>query len=152
MTAERPEEESTDQAARPREWTLRAAWPFPSVAEIEARFEELLRRRWAGEQPAQAMPADVFTLGRELLIELELPGVDQETLRVRLESGALLVEAHRPPTAREDDLRPARLERTRGPLRRRVPLPTRPRAGRLDFRLEAGVLRVRVLPDEGEEG
>ena len=143
------DDERPSGASWPREWTLSEAWPFPSVAEIEARFEELLRRRWVGAEPE--LPADVFVLGRELRVEVDLPGVEQESLRVRLESGALVVEAHRPPAVREDELRAARLERARGALRRRVPLPTRPRAGQVDFRLEAGVLKVRVLPEEGED-
>lgn len=130
----------------PSDWTLQEAWPFPSGLEIEARFEELIRRRWVGG--AREVPADVFILGRELVVELDLPGVEQESLRVRLERGELFVEAQRAASLPAEEARPARLERARGALRRRVPLPTAPSEGRVEFQLEAGVLRVRVRPKE----
>jgi HSP20 family molecular chaperone IbpA len=141
----RPKRER-DEGALPGEWTVREAWPFPSGAEIEQRFEELIRRRW-GSRSAEP-PADVFVLGRELMVELDLPGVELESVQVRYERGELLVEAHRPAAAPGEQARPARLERSRGALRRRIPLPPLPGAGRVEFRLEAGVLRVHVRPED----
>ena len=65
MTEKRSKQKPTQEegAAKPSAlakgfWELIEAWPFPEAAEIEQRFEELIRRRWvrAYEPPAdQAM-------------------------------------------------------------------------------------------------
>jgi HSP20 family molecular chaperone IbpA len=122
------------------------AWPFPSPDEIERRFERLIRSRWGGTASVPA--ADVFVHGREVWVEVDLPGVIEQEVRARVEAGVLVIEATRRfvPPARE--ARPAALERPRGPIRRAVPLPTRARRARLEYRLESGVLRVRILPEE----
>jgi HSP20 family protein len=93
---------------------------------------------------------DVFFHGREVLVEVDLPGVERESVQVRLERGELLVEAHRSPSPPGEAARPARLERVRGRIHRRVPLPAPVETGRVEFDLEGGVLRVRVRPENDE--
>lgn len=134
------------QEPPPSFWEVPGPWPFPSSAEIEQRFEELVRARW-GEREGSA-PADVFIYGEEIWVEMDLPGVPAEAVRVMLERGMLLVEAIRPAAPPEEQARPARIERRRGPIRRRVPLPAPLAAARIEFRLESGVLRVRLRPEE----
>lgn len=149
MAAKRTSEQGDEpEGSSLGEWTLGEVWPFPSSAEIEARFEELIRRRWSGG--AGQPPADVFVLGREVWVEIDLPGVERESVSVRFERGQLLVEAERMPTSSPREARPALLERIRGPLRRRVPLPKLAGRGRVEFELEGGVLRVRVVPEESD--
>lgn len=131
----------------PEAWKLSDAWPFPTRGEIERRFEEMIRGRWG--DVAGEMPVDVFYYGRDVFVELDLPGVERESVRVRLEQGELFVEAHRPPGPPDEGAQPARLGRKRGPIRHRVSLP-RPVEGRVDFDLESGVLRVRVRPEKDE--
>lgn len=131
---------------RPPFWEVPGPWPFPSSAEIEQRFEELVRARWGGREGSA--PADVFIYGEEIWVEVDLPGVPEEAVRVVLERGMLLVEASRPAPASGEQAQPARIERPRGPIRRRVPLPAPLAAARIEFRLESGVLRVRLRPEE----
>jgi HSP20 family molecular chaperone IbpA len=143
----RPKRNREREVDLPEAWKLSDAWPFPSRVEIEQRFEELIRGRWSvvtGE-----MPVDVYLYGRDVLVELDLPGVERESVRIRLEQGELFVEAHRPPSPLDEGAQPARLERKRGPIRRCVSLP-RPVEGRVEFDLESGVLRVRVRPENDE--
>ena len=141
----RREREPEPESRLPERWKLAEGWPFLSGAEIERRFEETIRARW-GTPAGAGVPVDVFFHGREILIEVDLPGVERESVEVRLEEGEILVEAHRVPGPRGEDVRPARLERVRGRIRRRVPLPARVESGRLEFDLEGGVLRVRLRP------
>jgi HSP20 family molecular chaperone IbpA len=132
--------------SRSRRWELDAAWPFPSAADVERRFEELIRSRWGAS--AEVAPADVFVYEQELWIELDLPGVEEEHLHVRVEGSTLWVEAVRSAAPPAEGARPARLERPRGAIRQRVPLPAAVVAPTLEYRLEGGVLRVRVRSGE----
>ena len=81
----------------------------------------------------------------EVWIELDLPGVEQGEVSAYIEENAVWVEATRRIAPPVPEARPARLERPRGQLRRRIPLPVTTQAATLDVRLEAGVLRVRIL-------
>jgi len=123
-------------------WELASTWPWPSVDEIERRFEELIRDRWATGPPAP--PADVFVAGESIWVELDLPGVEITDVHVRTEAGCLWIEAMRRPRPPSASARAARVERPRGALRRAVPLPSGLQAQPVEVTLEAGVLRVRL--------
>jgi HSP20 family molecular chaperone IbpA len=126
-------------------WEIRGPWP--SVEEVEWRFEELIRARW---RVASVPAADVYLLGDEMWVEMDAAGVAAEDLRVRVEAETLVVEGVRRQRLPREDARPARLERPKGPFRRLFALPTRLRRPQLEVAVEAGVLRVRVHP--GTEG
>lgn len=122
-------------------------WRFPTVEEVQERFEARIRRRW--RTPAEEPPVDVFVLEDEIWVEMDLPGVSEGEISAYFEGGAVLVEAIRRIAPPSESARPARLERPRGVLRRRIPLPAAPRAARVERLLEGGVLRVRVVPESG---
>ena len=131
-------------------WQRSIAWPFPSRSEVERRFEELLRESWGATETEP--PVDMFVARDEIRIELDLPGVIESTVHARLEHGVLLVEGSRRMVEPSERLRAARLERPHGAIRLRVPLPTDVQAPRLEFRLEGGVLRVRVRSTQEPAG
>ena len=141
------EKSSGSRAPRRFEWRLPEAWPFPSAAEVEQRFEEVIRARWGtGEQrPA----ADVYVRGSEIWVELDLPGVSPEKIEARVEAGVLHVQASRSLAPPLERARATRLERPRGEIRRRVLLPAALETAELELELEAGVLRVRIRPGSG---
>jgi len=126
-------------------WELSIDWPHPSKSEVERRFEELIRGRWAADETP---PVDIFVSHSEIRVELDLPGVIESTVRTRLERGTLLVEARRSSVAPSERLQATRLERRRGEIRMRVPLPTEVEAPHLEYRLHSGVLEVRVRSKE----
>lgn len=133
---------------------VRGAWPFVSAAEVHERFEQLVHHRWvvtrtrevAVRSQPHTPPADVFVVDGEIWIEVDLPGVAPETLRVRLDDGDLRIEAERRSLAPAQGARAAAVERPSGLLRRRVPLPLRVGAARLEWQFEDGILQVRVRP------
>jgi HSP20 family molecular chaperone IbpA len=132
-------------------WVVPACEGFRSTAELEQRFEELMRGRWrprSGGEP----PVDVFLVGSELWVEVDLPGVAESQVRVGIEGGELVIEARRelePPARHAPALR---RERSGGILRRRLRLPRRIERPVVAVRSHAGVLEVRIRPaDETAE-
>jgi HSP20 family molecular chaperone IbpA len=128
-------------------WLVEAALPGQTAAEVRQRFDERIRARWqprSGSEP----PLDVFVVGRELWVEVDLPGVPENQVTVRVESGVLVIEARRelePPTR---DAPALRRERVPGTLKRRLPLPAPLAHPALETRCESGVLRVRIRLEE----
>ena len=121
-------------------WEIRGPWP--SIQEVEWRFEELIRLRWG---PAGARtPADVFVLGDQLWVEIDVPGVAASDVRAWTEGDRLLVEGTRRDPPPGPGARPTLLERTRGPFRRSFSLPPGFGSGRLEMGLADGVLRLHL--------
>jgi HSP20 family molecular chaperone IbpA len=135
-----------------RRFEISGSWPFVSAAEVEERFEQLVRRRWisprgpsAGSRPREAgPPVDVFVADGDIWVEVDLPGVTPETVRARLEDGDLVVEAERLAAAPARGARATSVERPQGRLYRRIPLPRLAGPARLEHDFEGGVLRVRI--------
>lgn len=137
-----------------RRFEIRGAWPFVSAAEVQERFEQLVHRRWLvsssgapPERPRPEMPpADVFVVGKEIWVEVDLPGVDPDSVDVQLRNGDLVIEAERRARTPARGARAAAVERPRGRVHRRVPLPLRVGAARLERHFERGILQVRIQP------
>lgn len=147
-----PEKEDDREPApeSPSRWEIAADWPFPSAGDVARRFEELIGRRWraASVEP----PADVFVLEKEIVVEMDLPGVEEGGVVLRVEGETLWVEATRRIALPAEAARPARLERSPGLIRRQVPLPRVVAHARVEYSLERGVLRVRVRGPNDEGG
>lgn len=126
-------------------WEIPGTWRFPSPQELADHFEARIRRGWRSEEVEPA--ADVFVFQNEVWIEVDLPGVEQGQVSARLEGGAVWIEATRHLAPPSPAARATRLERPRGRIRRRIPLPTSPPTPRLEVRLEGGVLRVRIASE-----
>ncbi|MBW2272493.1 MAG: Hsp20/alpha crystallin family protein [Deltaproteobacteria bacterium] len=137
----------TDEAAtsaRYFHWEISTKRAFPTARDVEQRFEERLRR-WRA--PRSEAPVDVFVLDDGILVQMDLPGVDESDLRARIEEDCLVVEAIRRREPPAEGARAALLERPRGPLHRRIPLPVKPGTARLVYELRSGVLLLRLIPE-----
>ena len=91
--------------------------------------------------------ADIYQTDDEVLIQVEVPGCDEENLRLRFESGQLIIEGVRecpstdtPGTSR----RCFQVEIERGPFRSVLPLPTEVAAEEIEARYQSGMLFIRV--------
>jgi len=98
--------------------------PFREMEELRSRidkiFEEFLgalRRRGFGATRAWIPPVDIYDLGEELVVEMDLPGLRKEEIEVQMDGDVLTVrgERRRPP---EEGRRYARSERVFGPFER----------------------------------
>jgi HSP20 family protein len=93
--------------------------------------------------PAWEPPANIFSLGNELRVEVALPGARADDVVVQITSTGLLIEATVPPPAFAAGVNVVRLEIPYGRMRRRIDLPPGRYALR-DNRLENGYLFLRL--------
>ncbi|MCD6526564.1 MAG: Hsp20/alpha crystallin family protein [Desulfuromonas sp.] len=99
-------------------------------------------RQTLDEQPVWQPSADVVVEGDTLLILMDLPGVDQEQICLRLDDSVLIVEGQRESLA--DGISCQRLECPRGHFSRRFLLPSTVSQQQLSARCERGVLQIRI--------
>ncbi|MER7729160.1 Hsp20/alpha crystallin family protein [Streptomyces sp. NPDC096323] len=90
-----------------------------------------------------AMPMDAFRDGDRFTVELDLPGVDPQSIDLDVEQNVLTVKAVRHPSAGQDaDVLIA--ERPTGVFSRQLFLGETLDTERIDATYEAGVLRLRI--------
>jgi HSP20 family protein len=112
-----------------------------SVERRQRHFFDLLAIPSAA--PAWEPPANIFSLGNELRVEVALPGARADDVVVQITSTGLLIEATVPPPAFAAGVNVVRLEIPYGRMRRRIDLPPGRYALR-DNRLENGYLFLRL--------
>jgi HSP20 family protein len=90
-----------------------------------------------------AMPLDAFRAGDVFAVELDLPGVDPDSIDLDVERNVLTVRAERRPSVGED-VELLVSERPRGPLSRQLFLGDTLDTARIDAAYDAGVLTLRI--------
>ncbi|HSA53118.1 MAG TPA: Hsp20/alpha crystallin family protein [Yinghuangia sp.] len=90
-----------------------------------------------------AMPMDAFRDGDTFVVELDLPGVDPESIDLDVERNVLTVRAERRPSA-GDDAEVLISERPAGVFSRQLLLGDTLDTDRVDAAYDAGVLRLRI--------
>lgn len=128
--------------------TVRSMWdPFGSlVRQLDSDFENLVRRSFGSGQGAAFVPtADVVRDGADVVITLELPGVDVENdVNVEVAEGNLLITGERSEqTSREEGGVLIRESRS-GSFRREFALPDHVTADDIDADYDRGLLTIRV--------
>jgi len=134
--------------------------PLQWVREVERDMATLTRRLFgsdsspalpsAGDAPAALGswdPAvDVISRGDDLVVRVELPGVDpQKDVEVGFHDGALTIKGQRRHVERTEGERYIRLESSYGAFQRMIPLPEGVRADDITATYADGVLEI-VVP------
>jgi HSP20 family protein len=123
--------------------------PLAELEELRRRMDQLLERSSQlvqgedlpdqGWQPS----VEIYECDGELVIEMDLPGIPQEEIQVRIEEHTLLICGERKPLAGEIVSR-QRCERSYGRFSREFALPGDLDESRTQARCEQGVLQVRL--------
>lgn len=125
--------------------------PFTALARLDREFDELVRRTWGEPTAARQSvagfvpPADLHTEGTDVVIRLELPGIDVEKdVTIQVHEGRLIINGERH-NAREDTTGNTLVREMRyGSFRREFALPDGVAADEVSAGYDAGVLTVRV--------
>jgi len=88
------------------------------------------------------MPMDAWREGEEFVVELDLPGVDRESLDIDVEGNVLTVKAERPSRSGEQEM--VASERPRGVFSRQLILGDTLDTDNVAASYDAGVLTLRI--------
>ncbi|MBQ6640646.1 MAG: Hsp20/alpha crystallin family protein [Saccharopolyspora sp.] len=121
--------------------------PFTGLnRRFDRDFDALVRRSFGGRAAQPFVPAaDVVRDGSDVLIRLELPGVDvDQDVDVEVSGGVLTISGRRAETSEQDDSGVLVREIRSGSFQRRFNLPDGVTGERVEADYDRGVLQVRV--------
>ena len=130
--------------------------PFRDMSMLQERmnrlFEETLARSKTpeGDFPMGSwMPAvDIYETAEQVVIRVDLPGVDQQGIDLRIENGTLMLRGERKFAAGENREDFLRIERTYGAFQRTFRLPATVDQGQVQANHKHGVLEVVLTKNE----
>jgi HSP20 family protein len=130
-----------------------ARWdPFDELNRIDDRMNRMFRRAWRtwpGEQDFLttsefAPAADIYEDENKLIYKMEIPGIKQEDLDVRLDGNTLTVSGERKFEQEEKRENFRRVERQYGSFFRSFELPASADREKVDANFENGLLRIEI--------
>jgi HSP20 family protein len=128
---------------------------FAIQEKMNRLFEETIHRTEFPDDGLEAAlwspAADVYETPEEIILQIELPGVRLDDVRLESLDGKLRVSGHRRAHADVEPRHFVRMERIYGSFSREFPVPPTIDAGRIKATLRAGVLKVVATKAEGGE-
>jgi len=126
--------------------------PFSDVSLLQNQMNRLFDtalQGWSGDSTngttAWIPAADVYESENELLVTLDLPGIDPKMVDVRVENNVLTIRGERKLDEKQNTENFHRVERSYGPFGRAFTLSTAVDAEKIRATYEAGVLSI-ALP------
>lgn len=115
--------------------------PFSELSALQKQF---FGDDWMSQLKGVNIPTtDVYTKDNQLLVEAHLPNFNQEDVSVQIENGALVISAERHEKD-EDKAKKYVVRESSSSFYRRVQLPDRADAERIQAHLDEGVLKVSI--------
>jgi HSP20 family protein len=112
--------------------------------QVDELFEELIYRRWPVRGPASWRPLlDLHETPEAFLIDVDLPGVAPDEVRIEVSERNLTIAGQRPVAPPEDAVS-SRCERACGVFRRSVDLPRAVDPARVTAECRHGHYRIRL--------
>jgi HSP20 family protein len=122
--------------------------PFREVVSLQNRVNSLFRDLNEGGDTVAAAgfvpPVDVYEDPEKVVLKLEVPGIDEKDLDVRVENHTLTVKGERKFEAEEKEQNFHRIERRYGSFYRAFTLPTTVDTENVAASYNAGVLRLEL--------
>ena len=120
--------------------------PFTTFARLDRDFDELVRRTWPTVGRTKYVPAvEMVTAGSDVIIKLELPGIDVDNdVAVEVDNGRLVVSGERRDEHENRTDGVLVRELRYGSFRREFTLPEGVTADAIEASYDAGVLTLRV--------
>lgn len=115
--------------------------PFTELTALQKQF---FGDDWMSPLKGVNIPTtDVYTKDNQLVVEAHLPNFDQKDINIQVEDGALIVNAERH-EKEEDKSKKYVVRESSSSFYRRISLPKRADADKIDAHLDDGVLRVNI--------
>jgi HSP20 family protein len=133
--------------------TLLTGWE--SVRELSAmqdrmnRMNRLFRESYGPEVPEEALttttlapPVDIYEDEHNIILKIEVPGIDEKEIDVRIQNNTLTVQGERKIEKEEKEENFRRVERQYGSFTRSFTLPSSLDPGQVSARCDKGVLKI----------
>jgi len=113
-------------------------------AELSALQKQFFGDDWLSPLKGTNIPTtDVYTKDSELVIEAHLPNFEQKDVSIQVEDGALVISAERHEKEEDKDKKYV-VRESSSSFYRRIALPKRADADKINAHLDNGVLKVSV--------
>jgi len=137
--------------------TVIARWdPFREFSTLQDRMNRLFRESYGPEGRDESLttsqfapPADVYEDEHNVVLKVEVPGIDEKDIDVRVENNVLTVHGERKVDKEEKEENFRRIERQYGSFTRTFTLPSTVDAERIQADYDKGILKI-VLPKKAE--
>src|SRR5215469_2041212 len=122
--------------------------PFREVVALQNRVNNLFREMNEGDSPLTTAsfvpPVDVYEDDNRVVLKLEVPGIEEKDLDVRVENNTLTVKGERKFEKEEKEENFHRIERRYGSFYRAFTLPSTIDTEHVEASYNAGVLKVEL--------
>jgi len=122
--------------------------PFREVAALQNRVNSLFRDMNGENDPLTAAnfvpPVDIYEDAQKVVLKLEVPGIEEKDLDVRVEDHTLTVKGERKFEKEEKEENFHRIERRYGSFYRAFTLPTTVETENVKASYNAGVLKLEL--------
>jgi HSP20 family protein len=122
--------------------------PFREVVALQNRVNSMFRNLTESEDPVAAAafvpPVDIYEDAQKVVLKLEVPGIEEKDLDVRVEDHTLTVKGERKFEAEEKEQNFHRIERQYGSFFRAFTLPSTVNIENVSASYSAGVLKLEL--------
>jgi len=130
--------------------TVLTRWdPFREFSTLQGRMNRLFRDSFGEGQEALttssfAPPVDVYEDEHNVTLKIEVPGIDEKDIDVRIENNLLTVHGERKFEKEEKEENYRRVERQYGSFTRSFTLPTTVNADQAEAHYDKGILKIQL--------
>ncbi len=125
--------------------------PFRELSNMQERLNRLLRESYSPEGPEEALtstsfapPVDIYEDEHNITLKIEVPGIDEKDIDVRIENNTLTVHGERKFEKEEKEENFCRVERQYGGFTRSFTLPSSVDPGQVSADYDKGVLKINL--------
>jgi HSP20 family protein len=130
--------------------TLLTRWdPLRDLATMQNRLNRFVRESYSPEGPEEALtttsfapPVDIYEDEHTIAVKMEVPGIDEKDIDVRIESNTLTVHGERKIEKEEKEENFCRVERQYGSFTRSFTLPSSVDTGQVSAHYDKGILKI----------
>ncbi len=132
--------------------TLLTRWdPLRDLATMQNRINRFVRESYSPEGPEEALtttsfapPVDIYEDEHTIAVKMEVPGIDEKDIDVRIENTTLIVHGERKIEKEEKEENFRRIERQYGSFTRSFTLPSSVDMGQVSANYDKGVLKINL--------
>src|SRR6266481_6125691 len=124
---------------------------FSTMQDRMNRMNRLFRESYSPEGPEEALtttsfapPVDIYEDEHTITLKLEVPGIDEKDIDVRIEGNTLTVHGERKIEKEEKEENFRRVERQYGEFTRSFTLPSSVDPGQVSANYEKGLLKIKL--------